>query len=135
MFAYIGRVALQDTTLPTGGGPSRDAPVFVAAGTVIDFSYYSLHRDPSVFGEDVEAFRPDRWTSLHPRAGEYFPFGQGPRQCLGQQKAQVEASFILVKLARAFERLEPRDDRPWQGAMKLTVRNANGCLVGFIPAQ
>lgn len=50
---------------------------------------------------------------------------------MGQQKALLEASYVITRIARKFERLESRDDKPYQAEMKLTCRNANGCKVSL----
>ncbi|KAI0974116.1 cytochrome P450 alkane hydroxylase-like protein [Xylaria arbuscula] len=131
IFPLMGRVALRDTTLPVGGGPDRGESVFVPKGTKIEACYYALHRDPDVFGKDVEAFRPERWESINPRPWEFMGFGGGSRACLGQQKSLTEASFVLASLAIRFETLESRDDRDWKSEMKLTCQNANGCKIAF----
>lgn len=134
IFSNLGRVALRDTVLPKGGGTSGKSPVYVAEGTTLIFSFYSLHRDSFVFGEDVESFNPDRWEVIKPGPWEYMVFGQGQRACLGQQKALVEASYLLVRMALAFQRIESRDDQPWAAAERLTTSNANGCKIALIPA-
>ncbi|ETS74122.1 hypothetical protein PFICI_13988 [Pestalotiopsis fici W106-1] len=68
-------------------------------------SYYALHRDPDVFGQDVEAFRPERWATISPTQWEYAAFGGGNRRCLGQSKAIIEASYVLARLSQAIEKL------------------------------
>jgi cytochrome P450 len=92
-------------------------------------SYYSLHRNTTVFGEDVETFRPERWDSIKPAHWEYLGFGEGNRACLEQQKAMIEASYVLARLAGAIERLENRDSGEWRGKLKMTCKSANGCKV------
>lgn len=96
--------------------------------------FYTLHRDKEVYGEDVENFNPDRWESIRPGPWQFMAFGGGQRVCLGQQKALAEASYTLIRLAQAFQRVESRDDRDWAGDQKLTARNAHGCQVAMIPA-
>jgi cytochrome P450 len=63
-----------------------------------------VHRDPRWF-EDPEAFRPERWAGdlAHrlPRFA-YFPFGGGPRQCIGNAFATMEAILILATIAQRF---------------------------------
>ena len=86
-----GRVALEDTVLPTGGGPDGKAPVFVAKGRVVLWGLYPLHRRKDIFGEDADSFRPERW--LDQKGGEqgiqpgygYLAFGAGPRHCMGRK--------------------------------------------------
>ncbi|CAG8961587.1 hypothetical protein HYFRA_00006121 [Hymenoscyphus fraxineus] len=133
VFATSGRTALRDTVLPTGGGPDGKSPIFVRSNDRIITCFYGLHRDASVFGPDVEVFNPDRWKSISPGAWEYLPFSNGPRGCPGQNKALVEASFIVAQLAIRFIRIESRDDQDWAGDWKLVLKNFNGCKVAMYP--
>ena len=63
-----------------------------------------VHRDPRWF-EDPEAFRPERWAGdlarRLPRFA-YFPFGGGPRQCIGNAFAMMEAVLLLATIAQRF---------------------------------
>lgn len=96
---------------------------------MVVMTYYARHRDPDVFGEDVEAFRPERWGHIKPTQWEFLGFGGGNRACLGQQKAVIEASYVLARLSQVIAILEPRDERPWEGKLKMTCKSANGCKV------
>lgn len=70
------RSALRDTTLPRGGGPNGLSPVFVPAGKNVQYTVFVMHRDKTVWGDDVEEFRPDRWNGR--KAGwDYLPFNGG----------------------------------------------------------
>lgn len=124
-------MALRDTQLPVGGGPNHDRPVFIPKGTLVVMSYYALHRNKTVFGEDIETFRPERWDSIKPAQWEFLGFGGGNRACLGQQKATIEASYVLARLAQSIEKLESRDSRDWKGELKMTCKSANGCKVAI----
>ena len=135
VFPLMGRIALCDTVLPVGGKPDLNDPIFVPKGTKVEVGQYSLHRDPRVFGEDTEAFRPERWDSINPSQWEFMAFGGGSRACLGRQKSLVEAAYVLARLARQFPRLESRDDEEWKGDMKLTCKSANGCKVALYEAD
>lgn len=87
------RVALRTTTLPTGGGPNRDAPVLVRRGEAIAYSVYSLHRQVHLYGHDSEEFRPERWDDKDlplkknktDEMWGFLPFNGGPRVCLGRK--------------------------------------------------
>ncbi|KAF2707548.1 cytochrome P450 [Pleomassaria siparia CBS 279.74] len=129
VFPLMNRCCLQDTTLPVGGGPNYDQPIFIPKGTYIQTSFFALHRNESVFGPFVEDFRPERWLEMHPGQWEYMAFGGGQRACLGREKVLVEAALVIAKLAQTFERLESRDARQWKGMMRLTGKNANGCQI------
>jgi cytochrome P450 len=134
VFPNLGRTALRDTILPVGGGLEGRSPIFVPKGTRFDTSFYTLHHDPDIWGPDAEEFNPDRWDTIKPNAWEYVPFGGGMRTCLGQQKATLETSYVVARMMQEFQKIESRDDRPWQGYTALTARNANGCLVSLTPA-
>lgn len=126
----MDRKAVRDTILPRGGGTGQH-PIYVKQGTTVVMHFYALHRDPDVFGPDVESYNPDRWDSINPGQFEYMVFGGGSRTCVGQHKAIAEASLTLVRLAQRFRNLHSQDSRPWTGQVKLTARNANGCKVAF----
>ncbi|EFN54612.1 hypothetical protein CHLNCDRAFT_135119 [Chlorella variabilis] len=73
------------------------------------FNIWTLHRDPR-YWEAPEEFRPARFlpdeaASHHP--GAYFPFGLGPRRCVGWRFALEEG---VLCLARIFQRFELRLD-------------------------
>lgn len=103
------RFATRDTTLPRGGGPDMQSPVFVPKGSMIFYTVYAMHRNPNFWGADSEVFNPDRWYSYSSKthhAWDFLPFNGGPRICLGQQFALTEMSFTLVRLLQKFEHLE-----------------------------
>lgn len=77
----------------------------IAAGSVAVCSPYVTHRHPD-FWEDPERYDPERFTpekekSRHRYA--YFPFGGGPRACIGQYFSMLEAVIITAQLVRAFQ--------------------------------
>ena len=85
------------------------------AGTVVLLSQYLLHRDPR-FWDAAETFRPERWLedgSLPRRSSAkagyaYFPFGAGPRICIGEQFAWMEGLLLLATIAQRWRlRLVP----------------------------
>lgn len=117
------RMALRDTTLPVGGGKDQRSPVAVKAGQTIVFSVYVMHRRKDLWGEDALEFRPSRWEERVP-AWQWLPFLGGPRVCLGQQFALTEAAFLLVRLLREFDGVEPVDGgemRKMKKGMGLTM--------------
>ncbi|KAM3557991.1 hypothetical protein ARSEF4850_004818 [Beauveria asiatica] len=136
--ASHSRQAAVDTTLPRGGGPDGQLPVVVRAGTTIVWSIYALNRNPAHYGDDWAAFRPERWSegassssssSSSAHAAYFMPFGSGPRSCIGQQMAQTEISYVLVRLLQAFEKMESRDERPFCEAEAVSFYNAHGTMV------
>lgn len=77
----------------------------VPEGTRVWSSQWATHRDGRWFPEP-EVFRPERWDAEQgDEIPEYawYPFGGGPRVCLGTRFAMVEAVLVLAVLARRFE--------------------------------
>lgn len=77
---------------------------FPVGGTML-MSQWVMHRDPRYF-DDPESFRPERWLDgLADRlpAGAYFPFGDGPRRCIGQGFAMLEAAIVIGTIAQRFQ--------------------------------
>jgi cytochrome P450 len=89
----IGRRALGDHAIGGFVAPARS--IFV-------MSPYVIHRDAR-FYPDPERFDPDRWTpgfrASLPRFA-YFPFGGGPRQCIGESFAWMELVLVLATVAQ-----------------------------------
>ena len=80
------------------------------AGTTIFASPWVMHRDPRYF-ERPRTFEPGRWADglakRLPRFA-YFPFGGGPRVCIGNAFAMMEATLILAAVVQRFRlALEP----------------------------
>ena len=76
----------------------------IPAGAQVTIAPWVLHRDARWF-ESPEAFRPERWldglADRLPRFA-YMPFGGGPRVCIGQGFAQLEAVLVLATLAQSW---------------------------------
>lgn len=77
---------------------------FVPAGASVILSQWIVHRDPRFYAEP-ERFDPNRWTpdfaSSLPRFA-YFPFGGGPRACIGASFALTEATLLLITILQKF---------------------------------
>lgn len=99
----------------------------VPAGSLILVSQYVVHRDPR-FWPDPGRFDPERWTpearSSRPQFA-YFPFGGGPRRCVGEAFAWMEATLILATLASRWRmRLAP--GRTVEASPRITLRPGRG---------
>ena len=95
----------------------------IPGGANIVMSQWIMHRDARFFPEP-EKFDLDRWDTAAcqnlPRFA-YFPFGGGPRQCIGAAFAMTEALLILATIARRF-RLVSVEKRPVPPVPSLTLR-------------
>ncbi|EMR71667.1 putative cytochrome p450 protein [Eutypa lata UCREL1] len=93
-------------------------------GTIIYNCNSIIHRDPSVYGESADSFVPERWLggaedglsekpsvdeaadvpdSRKVPAGAWRPFERGPRACIGQEFATIEARVIIAVVARRYD--------------------------------
>jgi cytochrome P450 len=102
------RRAVRNTSLPRGGGPDGQSPIYIRAGQEVVYNTHIMHRRKEIWGENANEFHPERWDSY--RAGwEYIPFNGGPRICLGQQFALTEAGYVIVRLVQRFDKIENCD--------------------------
>jgi len=123
----IGREATTDTSI--GGYP-------VPRGTSLWISQYVVHRDPRYFDEP-EAFRPERWADdLAKRLPRYayFPFGGGPRVCIGNTFATLEAVLLLATLAQRF-RLDLVPGHRIEPFASITLRPRRGVRARIQPRR
>lgn len=108
----------------------------VKKGSFVAVSPWTMHHDPR-FYDAPEQFKPERWTPEFERQlpkFAYFPFGGGPRICIGNQFALMEAKLVLATVAQRWTldyagagnpglspmiTLRPRNGMP----MRITLRN------------
>jgi cytochrome P450 len=78
--------------------------VKLPAGTLLILSQWVMHRLPEIW-QDAEVFKPERWDPANEQQippGAYFPFGGGPRICIGMPLAQLEAKMILASILQRY---------------------------------
>ena len=141
---------MRRTTLPRGSGVDGRSPIVVEKGQYINYSVFSLHRRKDVYGEDAEDFIPERWENLKPSPWDYLPFNGGPRICLGQQYALIEASFTFIRIMQRFEDVigydpetgaevpgwgEDRTCDTFSEGAGLTMYSKNGVQVKLVPVS
>jgi cytochrome P450 len=99
----------------------------VPKGTGISLSQWVMHRDPRWF-DAPEEFRPERWedglAKRLPRFA-YFPFGGGPRQCIGNTFALMEAMLVLATIAQRY-RFRLVERHPVVPLPSITLRPRHG---------
>lgn len=97
----MNRVALNDCEI--GGRP-------VPSGASIAMSQWVMHRDPRYFDQPA-LFNPERWSDDFQKnlpKYAYFPFGGGPRLCIGKEFTLMEMALVIAAIAQKFRfRLVP----------------------------
>nr|ACR36480.1 unknown [Zea mays] len=75
-------------------------------GVLLSLPIVFVHHDKDVWGEDADEFSPERFKDGVSRASKdspaFFPFGWGPRICVGQNFALVEAKMALSSILQHF---------------------------------
>jgi cytochrome P450 len=71
-------------------------------GDAIYFPIYALHRHATLW-ESPDAYQADRFLTTQPERGQYLPFGDGPRVCIGAQYARTEVAVLLASLLRGVD--------------------------------
>ncbi len=102
----------------------------IPKGSVVMMCPYLIHRDPR-YWKDPLAVRPERFAEENQDAVvpySYFPFGAGPRACIGKNFAMMEAVLILANIARRFD-LEVSPFPEPERETLMTMRPRNGVLV------
>jgi cytochrome P450 len=112
------RTAIEDLEI---GGYS------VPKNSGVSFAQWTVHRDPRWYDAPLE-FRPERWEGdllkRLPRFA-YFPFGGGPRQCIGNSFALMEAAMVLATIAQQY-RFRLVEGHPVVPLASITLRPRHG---------
>ncbi|WP_226021566.1 cytochrome P450 [Halomicrobium salinisoli] len=94
----------------------------VSEGTAIMLPQWAVHRSERLW-EEPDAFDPERWSPERSEGRHrfaYFPFGGGPRHCIGKHLAMLEAQLILATVASDY-RLEFMGETPLDLMPSLTA--------------
>lgn len=86
-------------TLPSGDSLLVD-------GLCLSPRSHTIHRQPSIYGPNADAFDPARWLGERGRAipeSSFRPYERGPRRCTGSELANLEAKIVVACVARWFE--------------------------------
>jgi cytochrome P450 len=97
----VARLATKDVHLKGG--------LFIPKGMAIEFPILAIHQDKEYWGDAVGEFNPGRFVNgvseacSHKQA--FFPFGAGPKNCIGNNFAVMEAKIVLASVLRRFQLL------------------------------
>jgi cytochrome P450 len=135
---YVEKVITESMRLypPAWGMPRlaiEDAQIggyTIPRGCGVSISQWVVHRDARWYDAPLE-FRPERWNGeLQKRIPRfaYFPFGGGPRQCIGNSFAMMEAQLSLATIAQRYRfRIVP--GHPVEPLASITLRPKHGIRV------
>jgi cytochrome P450 len=104
-------------------------------GTLLILSQWVIHRRPDLW-QDADMFRPERWDPANSQQlppGAYFPFGGGPRTCIGMPLAQMEARLILTSILQHYTPQPPTGYTPGFNPV-ITLRPKHHLQTTLMPA-
>jgi cytochrome P450 len=104
----------------------------IRAGSMLYLSPYLTHRHP-LFWDRPDEFDPDRWT---PELREktklaFFPFGMGPRTCVGRHFALLEVKLVLIRILQNWK-LEPVPGHQTEGDFQITLGMKSPLVLRFL---
>jgi cytochrome P450 len=118
----------------TAIGEDRIGGMRVPAGAAVTINIFVTHRNPKLW-EEPERFAPERFApeaAARRHRFSYLPFGGGPRICVGNGLALVEAKAILATIAQRYRvRLVP--GHVVEPIGRVTLRARNGVQVTLEP--
>lgn len=113
---HVYRVAVRDDVVPPAKpirtGVAVATEIRIPEGTRIVGSIAGYNRNPDVWGDDADKFKPDRWTSMSDDGKEAVTVGVyanlltflgGPRACIGWRLAVIETQIFLIEIISRFE--------------------------------
>ncbi len=138
--AYTNHIITESMRLyPPAWGTARTAiedheiaGYAVPKGSGVSFTQWTVHRDARWY-DAPEEFRPERWEGdllkRIPRFA-YFPFGGGPRQCIGNTFALMETALVLATIAQQY-RFRLVEGHPVVPLASITLRPRHGIRVSL----
>ena len=102
----------------------------IRAGSGVEINSYVTHRHPDLWSEPAR-FDPERFSpsaAAVPSRYAYFPFGGGPRRCIGSESALMEAHLVLAMVVDRYRVVAGRDG-PIEPEISLTLRPRSGVPV------
>ncbi|KAL2905124.1 Cytokinin hydroxylase [Bienertia sinuspersici] len=104
----------------------------IPKGLSIWIPVLQIHHDKELWGNDANEFNPERFSSKSFTSSRFLPFGAGPRNCIGQTFAIMEAKIILAMLLSQF-RITISSTYRHSPMVVLTIKPKHGIQVFLEP--
>ncbi|KAK6005954.1 hypothetical protein QM012_006364 [Aureobasidium pullulans] len=119
---------VNERVVPKGGAVIEGYKL--PAGTIVGINPWVIHRNPEIFGPDVEVFRPARWIDspeeqINEMKRNLFSFGAGPRMCIGKNIAMMQICKFIVEFYRAFDAKLSHPEQEWHVVGNWVTKQSN----------
>ncbi|NGX83329.1 cytochrome P450 [Aequorivita sp. KMM 9714] len=113
---FIDRVNIEDDTFEG---------MFIPKNSSLLFSLLEIHTDPKNWDEPVK-FKPERFSDVNAKeySGHYFPFGAGPRICIGNNFAMYEMILAIAEIVKTYKISEKNSPIEIKPLITLKPKNA-----------
>ncbi len=112
---FIDRVNLE---------PDEFEGKYFEPGSNLLFSLHEVHRHPDLW-EDPDVFKPDRFADGGKKfSSQYFPFGAGPRKCIGNNFAMFEMIIAVAEIVRRYKIISVNEEIEIKPLITLKPKNA-----------
>ncbi|GIW79147.1 MAG: cytochrome P450 [Gemmatales bacterium] len=109
----------------------------IAKGSIVRLLSWIIHRDPRWFSDpekfDPDRFAPGRVEHIHPYA--YFPFGAGPRACIGLHFAMMEIKLITAMLLQRLHFELAPEQNDVELSVEMSLRPKGGLRMTLVPRK
>ncbi|XP_061348656.1 cytokinin hydroxylase-like [Gastrolobium bilobum] len=123
--SVLPRMAFEDIVL---------GDLYIPEGLSIWIPVLAIHHSEKLWGKDANEFNPERFTSKSFIPGRFLPFALGPRNCVGQAFALMEAKIILAMLISKFSFTISENYRH-APVVVLTIKPKHGVQVCLKPLE
>ncbi|XP_055849099.1 probable cytochrome P450 309a2 [Episyrphus balteatus] len=134
LISVTSRICSEETYLEV----REDHKVKIEPGMIVHVPTYSFHNDPDVF-PNPEEYIPERFDNGRAKElnqkGYFFPFGDGPRICVGMRLGQLESKAGIVEILKNFHLTKIGDLVPHIDPSSFILGLAGDLLVEFEPIQ
>ncbi|AFL80394.1 cytochrome P450 [Aequorivita sublithincola DSM 14238] len=99
--------------------------MFIPKNSNLLFSLLEIHTNPANW-EEPQKFRPERFSDVNPNhfSGQYFPFGAGPRMCIGNNFAMYEMILAIAEIIKTYKIAEKKTSIEMKPLITLKPKNA-----------
>lgn len=99
--------------------------MFIPKNSSLLFSLLEIHTNPANW-KDSQKFKPERFSNVNPNhySGQYFPFGAGPRMCIGNNFAMYEMILTIAQISKKYKIAEKKSPIEINPLITLKPKNA-----------